>query len=64
MTHVAPAARVLTVIHLTDGEDVTRCGQPMPDDELWTPLIPRPGERICRGCETGQVAEQETLLWP
>jgi hypothetical protein len=76
--YVAPAARVLTVLHRPDpdagpgldrltgvpADGRTACGTWMYVDELWVPVDRRDGDRVCGRCEPGRVAEdvQETLL--
>ena len=56
---VAPARLPLTVIHTAEpGAETTSCCEiPMPVEELWLDVEPRPGEQLCGG---GDV--QETLL--
>ena len=56
----APAARVLTVLHLAEegatldpwpeGHELTRCGLPMIAADLWMRVTPRATDRICRAC--------------
>lgn len=63
--HVAPATRILTVVHLRDDHanpPATRCGQPMAEHELWLPVSPAVCDTICRQCQTGTIPEQDTLL--
>lgn len=69
---VAPAARVLTVLHRRDpdrgpefdwltkapADGWTVCGTPMLADELWRPVERREGDRVCPGCRVpGRPAE-------
>jgi len=63
--HVAPATRILTVVHLRDDTadaPVTRCGQPMAEHDLWLPVSPAACDTICRQCQTGIAPEQGVLL--
>lgn len=72
--YVAPAARVLTVLHRQDprtwpaDEPPTRtvCGEPMLAEELWQPVEQRSEDAVCVRCaEPGKArAEdiQEALL--
>ena len=75
--YVAPAARVLTVLHkpdpsippVTTGPDpttgVTVCGLPMLTGELWQQIDRRPDDRLCGGCESPESITndvQEVLL--
>jgi len=57
--HVAPARHPLTVIHEAEpgAAETSCCGEPMPPEELWQPVTPRPGEALCDG-----GAQQDTLL--
>ena len=70
--YVAPAARVLTVLHRPDptlapadpsmyGEPVdgwTACGLPCLRSELWVVADRRDGDRVCPGClAPGRAAE-------
>jgi hypothetical protein len=75
--YVAPAARVLTVLHRPDPDreaDLfgreeridgwTACGLPFLESELWMPIERRDGDRVCPGC--GELTEdgyvQEVLI--
>jgi hypothetical protein len=62
--YVAPAARVLTVLHRPGLDDRTVCGQEMDADGLWVPVERRDGDRVCPAC--GELTEdgyvQEALL--
>jgi hypothetical protein len=63
--YVAPAARVLTVLHrpAPDGTQ-TVCALPFDEDELWVPVERREGDVVCWVCEAEERAEdvQEALL--
>lgn len=68
--HVAPADRVLTVLHrrgdtpalgakLATVEPVdgwTICGRPMLQSELWQPIEARETDSLCAGCESPEAA--------
>jgi hypothetical protein len=71
--YVAPAARVLTVLHRPDPDreaDLfsqaeridgwTRCGLPFLESELWMPVDGRDGDLLCTGCMLpgGTAAEE------
>ena len=63
---MAPAARVLTVLHrpAPDGTG-TVCALPFDEDELWMPVEYREGDLLCPACcGPGRAAEdvQEALL--
>jgi len=66
--HVAPADRILTVLHrqdpdarpgvAADGDPITGwtvCGLPMCKSELWQPIDAREGDQLCRGCESPEA---------
>ena len=59
ITHMAPAAQPLTVIHRADpaGQVTACCGLPMPPEDLWQPVVVQPDDTLCPG-----RAAQDTLL--
>ena len=59
---VAPASKLLTVLHIPDQDDAayTQCGLPMEPDELWIP-VERDTEPVCGACQ-GITEEQGALI--
>jgi len=60
--YVAPATKVLTVLHIPDigdggGEPRTRCGLPMEPGDMWLP-VRRDAEPVCGACQ-GITEDQE-----
>lgn len=72
--YVAPAAKVLTVLHKPDpstrpvaagpdpNDGVTVCGLRMLTADLWVPVDRRASDLICGGCEGKPPDVQEALL--
>lgn len=70
MTYVAPAAKILTELHIPEDpaelaaaclEPVTVCGLAMDESELWRPVERAEGDRVCAEC--AGVAVAEPGLW-
>lgn len=65
--YVAPAVKILTVLHIADlgdggGEPSTRCGLPMEPHEVWLP-VKRDAEPVCGACQgITEGQEQGALL--
>lgn len=68
--YVAPAARVLTVVHLSEStgpayrwlSGETLCGIAMAEDECWVPVELRSADQVCKGCQGQPEDEQAVLL--
>jgi len=74
VSFVAPASKVLTVLHRPDpsipavetgpdpADGATVCGLPMLRAENWLPVERREGDRLCPGCD-GAGRPEEVGLW-
>jgi hypothetical protein len=61
-TLVAPARRLVSVLHVAGQGNRTVCGLDVTDPgELWAEVELRDGERVCLGCR-GRVPDAEGLF--
>lgn len=57
--YTAPAAKVLTVLHIAGEDGKTACGIEMDPADLWQPVELRPGDRVHGGCEKPELFTEE-----
>lgn len=62
--YTAPAAKVLTVLHIAGEDGRTVCGIDMEPGDLWQPVERQPGDQVHQACEHPErdAEEQGALL--